>query len=166
MGDMHGTHPQNTGSPYLWTIPTVLAGIALVSTAGLTYFLLFPEIKTAKPVNRNVQYEPITAKPTGGNSESAKLADTVSQKSSLSSYAAVSRTLTPEERKVLEVLVSHDGKYLQKYIRKDAGLSRLKTHRILARLAERGVVSLEKSGNTNEVLLSDWLKTESEGAPA
>jgi uncharacterized membrane protein len=47
---------------------------------------------------------------------------------------------------------------LQKYIRKEAGLSRLKTHRILARLAVRGIVTLNKFGNTNEVQLTDWLK--------
>lgn len=73
-------------------------------------------------------------------------------------YASVSKTLTVEERKVLDVLVSHDGKYLQKHIRAETGLSRLKTHRIIARLAERGVVTLEKQGNTNEVQLSSWLK--------
>jgi uncharacterized membrane protein len=47
---------------------------------------------------------------------------------------------------------------LQKYIRNESGLSRLKTHRIVARLAERGIVTLEKMGNTNQVLLADWLK--------
>jgi uncharacterized membrane protein len=66
--------------------------------------------------------------------------------------------LKPDEKKVLEVLIANDGKYLQKYIRKEAGLSRLKVHRILSRLAERGMVSLKKSGNTNEVVLADWLK--------
>jgi len=56
------------------------------------------------------------------------------------------------------VLKKHDGKYLQKYIRTETGLSRLKTHRVIARFAERGMVTLEKVGNTNEVRLMDWLK--------
>jgi len=73
-------------------------------------------------------------------------------------YTSVSKTLTSEERKVLDVLVSHDGKYLQKYIRAETGLTRLKTHRIVSRLAERGIVTLERSGNTNEVHLSSWLQ--------
>ena len=68
------------------------------------------------------------------------------------------KTLSNEERKVIEVLNAHDGKYLQKYIRNEAGLSRLQTHRIVARLAERGIVTLEKTGNLNQVLLADWLK--------
>ena len=70
---------------------------------------------------------------------------------------SVFKTLNEDERKVLEVLKSHEGRYLQKYIRKEAGLSRLKTHRVLARLAERGIVTLEKTGNTNEVHIADWL---------
>lgn len=72
-------------------------------------------------------------------------------------YESVSKTLTTEERTILDILVSHDGKYLQKYIRAETGLSRLKTHRIVSRLAERGIVTLEKSGNTNEVYISSWL---------
>ena len=54
---------------------------------------------------------------------------------------SVVKTLTKDELKVVEVLKAHDGKYLQKYIKKDAGLSRLQTHRIVARLAERGYSS-------------------------
>ena len=34
-------------------------------------------------------------------------------------------------------------------------VARAKTHRILAWLANRGIVTLKKYGNTNEVLLSD-----------
>ena len=81
-----------------------------------------------------------------------------SQNASMSSYESVLKTLNEDERKVLNVLKNHGGTYLQKYIRGEAGLSRLKTHRVLARFAERGMVTLEKSGNTNEVTLADWLK--------
>jgi len=79
-------------------------------------------------------------------------------------YESVSKTLTSEERRVLDVLVSHNGKYLQKYLRAETGLSRLKTHRIVSRLAERGIVTLERSGNTNEVLLSNWLRLGTENS--
>ena len=42
--------------------------------------------------------------------------------------------------------------------RDEAKLSRLKTHRILARFAERGIVTLKKIGNTNEVTIAEWLR--------
>ena len=66
--------------------------------------------------------------------------------------------MTPEEQKVLNTLIAHQGKYLQKYVVKEAGLSRLKTHRIVARFAERGIVTVKPVGNTNEVAISDWVK--------
>lgn len=66
--------------------------------------------------------------------------------------------MTPEEQKVINVLISHHGKYLQKYVVKEAGLTRLKTHRIVARFAQRGIVSVQAFGNTNEIVLSDWVK--------
>jgi len=73
-------------------------------------------------------------------------------------WSVLLRTLKPDEGKVLQVLAAHDGNYLQKYISKESGLSKLRTHRIVARFVERGIVTASKSGNTNEVSLADWLK--------
>ena len=70
--------------------------------------------------------------------------------------AVVLRTLKPDERMVVGVLDAHGGTYLQKFITKEAGLSRLKTHRVVAALSERGIVHVEKRENTNEVSLVKW----------
>ena len=70
--------------------------------------------------------------------------------------AMVMKTLKPEERKVVEVLKLHGGSYLQKFITRETGLSRLRTHRVVAALAERGIVQVQKHGNTNEVSLAKW----------
>ncbi len=74
------------------------------------------------------------------------------------SWEVLMRTAKPEEQKVLGVLAAHDGSYLQKFVVKEAGLSKLKTHRIVSRLAERGVVTVERSGNTNQVTLAPWVR--------
>jgi uncharacterized membrane protein len=140
-GMMGGTQvtAQNPASLYFGILFIILVGIAIVSVGGLVYFLAFPEIKTTETVAK----------------ASAKQLPT---QNSIKPYESVVKTLTDEERKVIGVLKAHDGKYLQKYIRKEAGLSRLKTHRIIARLADRGILTLEKFGNTNQVLLADWLR--------
>ena len=70
--------------------------------------------------------------------------------------AMVMKTLKPEERSIVNVLDGHGGTYLQKYITKEAGLSRLKTHRVVAALSERGIVQVEKYGNTNQVSPAKW----------
>ena len=100
----------------------------LASVVGIIYFLVLPEMK-------------IYVAGTGGGKDAA---------------AMVLRTLKPEERRVVEVLDVHGGKYLQKYITKEAGLSRLKTHRVVAALSERGIVQVEHRGNTNDVTLAKW----------
>jgi len=95
---------------------------------GIIYFLVLPEMKNYAAVNGK---------------------DTVS---------VVMRTLKPDERSVVNVLYGHGGTYLQKYITKESGLSRLRTHRVVAALSERGIVRVEKKGNTNEVSLVDWFR--------
>ncbi len=49
------------------------------------------------------------------------------------------------------------GTMLQKDISWKIGFSRVKTHRVLARLIRRGVVYTEKYYNTNKIILSDSL---------
>jgi uncharacterized membrane protein len=100
----------------------------LASVVGMIYFLVLPEMKNY-------------VAGTGGGKDAA---------------SAVLRTLKPDERKVVVVLDAHGGTYLQKYITKETGLSRLKTHRVIAALSERGIVLAEKRGNTNEVTLVKW----------
>ena len=100
----------------------------LASIVGIIYFLVLPEMKNYVAGS-------------GGGKDAA---------------STVLRTLKPEERKVVVVLDAHGGTYLQKYITKEAGLSRLKTHRVIAALSERGIVLAEKRGNTNEVTLVKW----------
>ena len=143
MGDwMSGSY--QTSDPFLATygiLLIVLVALVILGIAGLAYFYLFPEIRN---MPRLQPPQVTTTQP--------------SQNASMSSYESVLKTLNEDERKVLNVLKNHGGTYLQKYIRDEAGLSRLKTHRVLARFAERGMVTLEKSGNTNEVTLADWLK--------
>jgi len=99
----------------------------LASMVGVVYFLVLPEMK-----------EYVSA----GNGKEAT--------------SVVLRTLKPDERKVVNVLDVHGGTYLQKFITKEAGLSRLKTHRVIASLSERGIVQVAQSGNTNQVTLVKW----------
>src|SRR5438094_8212220 len=68
----------------------------------------------------------------------------------------VMKTLKPEERSIVNVLDAHGGTYLQKYITKEAGLSRLKTERVVAALSERRLGQVAKHGNTNRRSLAKW----------
>ena len=144
MGQMMGatgTYGMPLGMPtWVWVAIAGLTVALLVGVVGLGYFLALPEIRTG-PTSPDAS----TSAPQG--------------RSGLS-WAVLMRTSKPEERKILEVLAAHGGNYLQKFVVKETGLSKLKTHRIISRLAERGVVSVERSGNTNQVSLANWVKPE------
>lgn len=161
MGGNGGTL-QNPAGTYFWVAFIVLVGVVVVGVVGLAYYIAVPEIRVGPApvvceivpkgnvVQENVApQEPKTEQPpkTDGKQEAA-----------CTPLESIVKTLSEDERKVVDVLAAHDGKYLQKYIRNEVGLSRLKTHRIVARLAEHGIVTLKKQGNTNQVLLADWLK--------
>jgi uncharacterized membrane protein len=114
--------------PFLVLFSSLLfLSTVLASMVGVIYFLVLPEMKN--------YYTP------GNGKENT---------------AMVMKTLKPEERRIVSVLDVHGGTYLQKYITKEAGLSRLKTHRVVAALSERGIVQVEKHGNTNQVTLAKW----------
>jgi hypothetical protein len=120
------------GLPFVIPLSTLLfLSTVLASMVGVIYFLVLPEMK---------DYYSNESEPAGKEAS-----------------AMVLRTLKPDERKVVGVLKVHGGAYIQKFITQEAGLSRLKTHRIVATLAERGIVRVEKKGNSNEVTLAKWL---------
>jgi hypothetical protein len=140
MGNQYAQGTIPTMPSYVWTSILTLFVLVVVGVFGLVYYLAYPEIKVAVPQQATV----------GDNQPSPPGAK--------ESWETVIRTSKPEERKVLEVLATHDGTHLQKLIVKESGLSRLKTHRIVSRFVERGIATAVKSGNTNEVTLSPWLK--------
>ncbi len=116
--------------PFLVLFSSVLfLSTVLASVTGIIYFLVMPEIKNFYRAGN------------GNGKENTSM---------------VLKTLKPDERSIVSVLDAHDGVYLQKYISKEAGLSRLRTHRVVATLAERGIVQVEKYGNTNQVRLVKW----------
>lgn len=142
-GMMGGTAstPNNSLLPYFGVLFAVMIGLTVAGIVGLGYYLLYPQMKIGA-VQTQAPIQTASMQTANGATP----------------IETVSKTLANEELKVINVLNAHDGKYLQKYIRSETGLSRLKTHRIVARLAERGIVSLEKTGNTNQVFLASWLK--------
>jgi uncharacterized membrane protein len=140
MGQNATVTPTTASSSWLPTFGVlfaVLIGVTVIAIIGVAYYLVYPQIRMG-----TVQPQVTLSQPAATNGHA---------------YESVAKTLTEDERKIIEVLNAHNGKYLQKYIKNETGLSRLKTHRIIARLADRGIVSLEKSGNTNQVYLANWL---------
>ncbi len=168
MGGMMGNGYGATSASYAWVIPAALIAVSAVAVIGVAFYLIFPELRFIKgpacaPSQLASQPRPVAVAapkpPEPSSVAQVQNAPIISNTSS--SCDVLLKTMTPEEQKVLNVLLNHQGKYLQKYVVKEAGFSRLKTHRIVARFAERGIVSVKEFGNTNEIQLSDWVKAAS-----
>jgi len=138
VGNNTTTSTANAWLPTFGIIFALIIVLIVASIVGVAYYLLYPQIRV-------------------GTAPTTPVVASYSAVSNGNVYESVAKTLTEDERKIVEVLNAHNGVYLQKYIRSETGLSRLKTHRIIARLADRGIVSLEKVGNTNQVFLANWL---------
>ncbi len=165
MGDGYYGNGQGANfASYLWIVPVALISVAIISIVGVAFYLAYPELKYI----RGTPCAPQKTEPVPTQARAINAAPTVS--TPVSNVSAVStdptaidsckvllKTMTPEEQKVLNVLINHKGKYLQKYVSKEAGLSRLRTHRVIARFAQRNIVTVKEFGNTNEIVLSDWV---------
>src|SRR6266852_4062750 len=115
--------------PFLVLFSSLLfLSTVLSSVVGVIYFLVLPEMKNYYSSGTNGK----------------------------ENTSVVLRTLKPEAKTVVNILDAHGGTYLQKYITRESGMSRLKTHRVVAALSERGIVIVEKHQNTNQVSLVKW----------
>ena len=97
-----------------------------------------------------VSYEPIVSVSSEDEAKGTK-----------SEFESILKTLTANERKVVELLLAHEGKYRQRLIRTEAGLSWLETRRIISHLSERGVATTETSGAEAYVTLANKWKQSS-----
>jgi len=121
--------------------PMMLTASITLVIVGIVYVIAFPTIRYA----------------TSGQEEQRGIAAAIM----LDPMDIVSRVSKPDERAVLEVLKQSGGVCYQRDIVYHTRFSKVKTHRIIARLAERGVILVKKSGKTNEISVPAWLRTQS-----
>ena len=65
--------------------------------------------------------------------------------------------LTGQEKKVIETLMENEGKVQQYELSHLPNLNKLKTHRILINLEQKGVIHKEKLGKINKIVLNKEL---------
>jgi predicted lipid-binding transport protein (Tim44 family) len=88
MGQNGATQATSSSASFLWALFASIAAISIISIIGLVYYLAYPQIKLG------------TAKPT--------IASAINQSANTASpYESIEKTLTNEERKVINVLNAH-----------------------------------------------------------
>ncbi len=66
--------------------------------------------------------------------------------------------LAKDEKQVVQKLLENDGKVLQAEISRIEGIGKLRSHRVIQRLSDRGVIEVEHFGKTNIIKLSKGVK--------
>ena len=119
---------------FFW--PMMLTASTTVAIVAVAYVIAFPTIRYV----------------TSGQEETSLISSDTPN-----AIDIVMRVSKPDERAALEVLKRSGGVCLQKDIVYQTRFSKVKTHRVIARLAERGVIVVKKSGKTNEISIPAWL---------
>ncbi|RLG13267.1 MAG: hypothetical protein DRN71_05145 [Candidatus Nanohalarchaeota archaeon] len=65
--------------------------------------------------------------------------------------------LTRQERNVIETLIENNGKVQQYELSHLPNLNKVKTHRILVALEQKGIIRKERLGKINKIVLNDEL---------
>ncbi len=142
--------PEGRGmGQYILPVGAVVAVLLVV----IIVILLFPRlrgVRSSKPIEPEVKKI--------GEKEVAE------KKAAEKPLDVTLRLLSEDERRVVELLAKSGGQMLQKDISYELKLNRVKTHRVLVGLIERGVVTAEKHFNTNMITLADWLRDGSDAA--
>lgn len=111
----------------------------IVALVLVVYYILLPEMPYTSMTGAK-EGEDIKAERSSGSTEGTPL-------------EVALRFLEDDERRVCEALRDAGGTLLQKEIAWKTGFSKVKTHRIVYRLAKRNVVEVEKYFNTNRIRL-------------
>ncbi len=84
-----------------------------------------------------------------------------SKRTKVKSQQIVVSVLNPDEKKLYDILVSHDGKCNQKVLVRESNFSKAKVSRVVKDLKQRGIVDIEPvSGRENRIILKIKLKME------
>jgi uncharacterized membrane protein len=71
----------------------------------------------------------------------------------------VARLLEPKEMAIVERLIEQPKGIPQSEIVKMSGMTKLKAHRIVERLKNKGIISVQKIGKTNQIKLDNRTRT-------
>ncbi len=80
------------------------------------------------------------------------------EKIRLTSNRNILNLLNPNEKKVIEKIIENGGNALQSEISSMEGMTKLKAHRAVKELKNKGIIKVEQYGKTNQLILSEDFK--------
>ena len=78
--------------------------------------------------------------------------------SALNLNGVILNLLNVNEKKIVKKLIVQNGASLQSEISRMENMGKVKTHRTIRDLARKGILSVEKTGNTNRISLNEDIR--------
>lgn len=125
----------------LWLSPLLL----MIGLVFASYYVITRKIED----NMKVLAKLISKSDGNSNKKPIKLTD---QKD------IVLKFLNLNERKVIEKIIDEGGSTLQSDINRMEGMTKLKTHRAVKDLKNKGIIKIESYGKTNRIILTKDIK--------
>lgn len=66
--------------------------------------------------------------------------------------------LNPDEKKLVNLLIENNGKILQAEVTRLPGMTKVKSHRVVQKLLDRGVIEKDSVGKTNVIKFTSEIK--------
>lgn len=145
----HGEGAEDRGHPVIPTYIISISGIVLiVALIPLFYYIIYTGLE--KNYEKNME---ILSKTIGDNKESN---NPIGDKTEFTK--TILNFLSYNEKKLIKKLIEQKGTVLQSEISRIEGMGKVKTHRLVKDLERKGVITVEKYGNTNRINLSENLR--------
>ena len=163
-------HGQEFLTTYQLPITTILIIVALIP---ILYYLIYKLVehdfnKNMDLIQKTIQKTPEQSSIRDTNNPSLpdtnqKTPQTPDLKTTQSDVSTVSKTvimkfLSYNEKKVIATLIDKQGTALQSEISRTTNMSKVKTHRAIKDLQQKGIIKVDKYGKTNKIQLTDEIK--------
>jgi DNA-binding MarR family transcriptional regulator len=144
----HGDGAEDRGHPVIPTYIISIAGIILiVALIPLFYYFIYNGLE--KNYEKNME---ILSKTINENKNT-----NVKQSDNTDFTKVFLKFLSYNEKKVINKLIEQKGPVLQSEISRLESMGKVKTHRAIKDLEKKGIIVVEKYGNTNRIILSEDL---------
>ena len=142
----HGAGSQDRSHPAIPIYIISISGIVLIiALVPLFYYVIYSGLE--KNYEKNME---ILSKIVGDNNKAES-----KDSNKANCTKVILNFMSYGEKKVIDKLIEQNGTALQSEISRIEGMGKVKTHRVVKDLERKGVIAIEKYGNTNRINLTE-----------
>jgi len=151
-GSRNSNQPMIQGMTVWLIVITVIIIVVIVSYVLISRNMKEHMKKNTKLIETMVKHQTIE------QNEHEKQPPTSSSLENAMVQSTLLKFLNYHENQVMKKLIEHDGMVLQSEISRIPSMGKVKAHRVLQDLEQKGIIKKEPYGKTNRILLDETIK--------